>query len=81
MTREELVNELTPVVQKLFQNPELVIVDDMSADNVSTWTSLSFMQLLSVIEEKYGFRFKMMELLKLKNMGAVLEATLAHINA
>jgi len=79
MTREELIKEITPIVQEIFQDKELKIEDGLNATSVSAWTSLSFMQLLTSIEEKYEFKFKMMELLRLKNMGAVLDATLTHL--
>ena len=59
--------------------PELVLTDDLCAADVNTWTSLSFMQFLTAIEEHFGFKFKMMELLKLKNMGAVIDSVLTHV--
>lgn len=79
MTREELVNEVQTIARDIFLKPELVLTDDLCAANVDTWTSLSFMQFLTAIEEHFSFKFKMMELLKLKNMGAVIDATLSHI--
>lgn len=79
MNREQLVEEIQTIAREIFAKPELVIADTTSAMDVDTWTSLSFMQFLTAIEEKYGFRFKMMELLQLRNMGAVIDATLKHI--
>lgn len=79
MNREQLVEEIQVIAQEVFAKPELVISDAMGASDVDTWTSLSFMQFLTAIEDKYGFRFKMMELLQLRNMGAVIDATLKHI--
>ena len=79
MNREQLVKEIQVIAQEVFAKPELVITDAMNAADVDTWTSLSFMQFLTAIEDKYGFKFKMMELLQLRNMGAVIDATLKHI--
>lgn len=78
MTREELITELTPIVRAVFQKPELELTDELNGTNVDTWTSLTFTQLLGEIEKKYGFKFKMMELLKLKNMGAIIDSVLKH---
>jgi len=58
----------------------IVLNDDMSAGNVANWTSLSFMQLLTEIENQFGFKFKMMEILKLQTMGAVIDATYKHVS-
>lgn len=79
MERNKLKEEIQVVARDVFAKPELVIADAMSATDVDTWTSLSFMQFLTAIEEKYGFKFKMMELLQLRNMGAIIDATLKHI--
>ena len=79
MNREDLAKEIEVIAREIFAKPELVITDAMSAADVDTWTSLSFMQFLTAIEDKYGFKFKMMELLQLRNMGAVIDATFKHI--
>mgnify|MGYP003486160171 CR=1 FL=1 len=80
MNREQLVEEIQAIAREIFAKQELVITDTMSAADVDTWTSLAFMQFLTAIEDKYGFKFKMMELLQLRNMGAVIDATLKHVN-
>ncbi len=79
MTREEIIEKLTPVARTIFANPELVITDDMSAENVSTWTSLAFMQFLTEIENQFGFKFKMMELFNLKTMGNIIASIEKHM--
>ena len=81
MERRDLEQEIQVIARQIFTKPELIINDTMSAPDVDTWTSLSFMQFLTAIEDKYGFKFKMMELLQLRNMGAVIDATLKHVNA
>ena len=80
MNREQLVEEIQTIAREVFAKPELVITDALTAADVDTWNSLSFMQFLTAIEDKYGFKFKMMELLKLRNMGAVIDATLKHLS-
>ena len=79
MNREHLVEEIQVIARDIFAKPELVINDAMGVADVDTWTSLSFMQFLTAIEDKYGFKFKMMELLQLRNIGAVVDATMKHV--
>ena len=81
MEREDLKNEIQEIAREIFAKPELEITNAMGAADVDTWTSLSFMQFLTAIEDKYGFKFKMMELLQLRNMGAVIDATMKHVSA
>lgn len=79
MEREKLVVEVQELAREVFEKPDMVISDTMSAADVDTWISLNFMKFLTAVEDKYGFKFKMMELLQLRNMGAVIDATLKHV--
>ena len=80
MERNEIVAQLTTIASEIFQVENLVLTEDMSATNVDTWTSLTFMQLLTAIEENFGFRFKMMELIQIKNMGDIIRSIESHTN-
>lgn len=80
MERNEIVAQLTTIASEIFQVENLVLTEDMSATNVETWTSLTFMQLLTAIEENFGFKFKMMELIQIKNMGDIIRSIESHTN-
>ena len=79
MNRDVLKNEIQAIARDVFQKPELVVNDALSAADVDTWTSLSFTQFIAAIEKQYDFKFKLMELLQLRTMGAIVDATLKHI--
>lgn len=74
MERQEIIERLTPIAQKVFESPNLVLTDDLSAEALDTWTSLAFMQFLDAIEKDFGIKFKMMELLSLKTMGNIIDS-------
>ena len=78
MDRKEIVEKLTPIAQRVFEQPDLELTDSLSPETVDTWTSLAFMKLLEAIEQQFGFRFKMMELLSLKTMGDVIDTIAKH---
>lgn len=80
MTKFEIIDNLTPIIREAFQNENMVISDELSAENVETWTSLSFMQLLTRIEDVFGFKFKMMEIIQLKTMGDIVNAMEKHLS-
>lgn len=81
MNREEIIEKLIPIARHIFADEAMALSDDLSAANMANWTSLSFMQFLTEIENQFGFKFKMMEILKLQNMGAVINAIESHTNA
>ena len=78
MDRLAVINRLTPIAQKVFENDKLILSDEFSAETLDTWTSLSFMQFLAAIEQEFGFMFRMMELLSLKTMGNIIDAIANH---
>ncbi len=79
MNREEIIEKLTPIVRANLHNESLELRDDLSAENVSTWTSLAFMQMLTDIENEFGIKFKMMELIRLRTMGDIIQSLEAHL--
>ncbi len=78
MTREEILTKLTPIVQEIFTDNSLVLNDAMSAENTEAWTSMSFMLLLTEIENQFSFKFKMLEILRLQTMGAIINSIEQH---
>ena len=50
MERNAIIEKITPVFRKVLNNPTIVIVDELSANNVDNWDSLSHMLLISEIE-------------------------------
>lgn len=78
MEKKEIIEKLTPIVQDVFADSTIEIMDQMNAENVEAWTSLSFMQLLARIEEEFCFKFKIFELINIHNMGELVAAIGKH---
>ena len=72
MERNAIIEKITPVFRKVLNNPTIVIVDELSANNVDNWDSLSQMLLISEIEEVLNIKFKLKELNKMKNVGDLI---------
>lgn len=79
MNRDEIKEQLQPIAREIFSNPNLIITDELDASNISNWTSLTFTMFLTKIENVFGIKFKMMELLKLKNMGEIINSIMTHL--
>ena len=78
MTREQIIDTLTPMVREVFDNPAMVIEPDMGPDPVDGWTSLAFMQLLAKVEEAFGVKFKIFELVGIRTLGDLMAAIEKH---
>lgn len=72
MERNEIVEKLTAVFQEVFSDSSLVLNDDMTANDVEKWDSLTHMLMISTVEERFGVKFKLKELNKLKKVGDIV---------
>ncbi len=80
MERTELNTQLTVIFRKIFNDEKLVLLDDLTADDVDTWDSLSHMLLITEIEDHFGIKFKLRELNRMKNVGALLDIVQSKLN-
>lgn len=73
MENLELKNKLTKIFQSTFNEYSLNLTDDLTANDVDGWDSLTHMILISEIEKDFNIKFKLKELNKMKNVGALIE--------
>lgn len=78
MDRKLVVERIAPIAREVFEDPNLEILDSLDATQVDNWTSLTFMQLLGKVEEEFGFKFSMMELIRIRAMGDLVNVVMQH---
>ena len=70
MTTIEKVNSIFRMV---FDNEEINIRAEMTADDVDGWDSLSHVNLILALEKGFNIRFSQREVLSFKNVGDLLK--------
>jgi acyl carrier protein len=73
MERDEVVNRLTPVFRKIFINDTLNLTNELTANDVENWDSLSHMLLITAIENEFTIKFKLKDLNKMRNVGDMID--------
>lgn len=76
MSREEVYERLNEVFQDVFNDDDLMVSDNTTAADVDGWDSLRHITLLSAIEDEFDITFAMKEVVKLKNVGQMVDAIL-----
>lgn len=79
MERTEIVDKLTVIFRNVFNSENIVLRDDMTADDVDSWDSLTHMAMISEVEKCFSIKFKLKELNKLRQVGdliAIVESKL-----
>lgn len=65
---------LNSVFREVFDDDEINIAPEMTADDVDGWDSLSHVNLILAVETSFHVRFSQKDLLKMKNVGDLVNA-------
>lgn len=72
MERNLIENKLTEIFREVFNDSALVLQEDMTANDVENWDSLTHMMMIAKVEEVFGVKFRLKELNKLKRVGDII---------
>ncbi len=73
MERNEIHEKLQEVFRDVFDEDELEISDETTADDVEAWDSLTHVQLIVEVEKAFGVKFSTGEVIKMKNVGEFID--------
>ncbi|MCR5301296.1 MAG: acyl carrier protein [Lachnospiraceae bacterium] len=80
MTREEVYERLNAVFADVFDDEELTVNDETTAADVEGWDSLIHITLIDAVEEEFDISFDMKTIVKLKNVGEMVDVILEEAN-
>lgn len=66
------IEELSEVFRVVFDDEELVVTEENSANDIERWDSMTHVLLLSAIEERFGIEFNQKEIRKFQTVGDLL---------
>lgn len=64
--------KLTDIFREVFDYESLILNDEMTADDLDAWDSLSHINLIIAIEIAFGIEFKHSEVQSFANVGELL---------
>ncbi len=73
MDNASVWTKLTRVFQELFDDNQIVIGHETTADDIEEWDSLSHIQLMIAIEKAFDMRFNTGEIAHLVNVGEMVD--------
>lgn len=74
MSKQEIFLKLQDIFRKVMKNENLVIEDEMTAEEIQEWNSLANQELIMTIENEFHIKFSLMEMLDLDSVGNILSA-------
>jgi acyl carrier protein len=79
MERIEVIDKLTAIFRKIFSNNSLILTNELTANDVDRWDSLSHMILITEIEKAFSIKFKLKDLNKMRNVGAMIDTIITKL--
>ncbi len=76
-----IFEELNKIFRTVFDDEDITVQDESTAADVDGWDSLSHVNLIIAIEQKFKIKFSTKELLTFKNVGDLRRAIESKVNA
>ncbi len=80
MTEEEIYKQLNELFVKVFKRSDIVINAETSARDIPEWTSLTYMTLVFEIEQEFGFKIKLKDMMMWQKVGDMVQTINKKIN-
>lgn len=73
MERSLITGRLTAIFRAVFNDDAIVLRDDLTANDISNWDSLTHMLMIGEVEKEFSVKFKLKELGKLENVRSLVD--------
>jgi len=73
MTEVEVIAKLEQVFRDIFDEEELIINNETTAEDIEDWDSLAHINLVVSIEKEFDVKFALGELQALRNVGGMVD--------
>lgn len=80
MSREEVFERLNEVFRDVFDDDAIVVTDNTTADDIEEWDSLEHINLIAAVEQEFGMKFNMGQIVSMKNVGEMADIILSKIS-
>jgi acyl carrier protein len=68
-----LLNRLQAVFRTFFKNESIHLTETTTTEEIENWDSITHLNLINEIENQFGISFSFEEILKMKNVGELIE--------
>lgn len=79
MTREAAYEKLNEVFRDVFDDEAIVVNDATTSNDIEDWDSLEHINLIAAVEQEFGMKFSMGQVVTMKNVGEMMDIILSQI--
>lgn len=77
MTREEVFERLNEVFRDVFDDETICVSETTTSNDIEDWDSLEHINLISAVEQEFGMKFNMGQVVTMKNVGEMADIVMA----
>ncbi|MFD1613961.1 acyl carrier protein [Gelatiniphilus marinus] len=72
MTKEIILEKISAAFTKILEHSNFKLEDNTTANDVDGWESITHMLIITEIEQMFGIKFKLMDLMNMDNIGDLI---------
>ena len=76
MTREEVFERLNKVFRDVFDDDDITVTETTTSADIDDWDSLEHINLVAAVEQEFGMKFTMGQVVTMKNVGGMVDIIL-----
>ena len=79
MTRQEIFEKLNEIFMDVLDLDNCELTNEVTANDIEEWDSLSHIQLVVAIEKSFGIKFTSFEIMKWRNVGEMVDSLIGKL--
>lgn len=79
MSREEVFVKLNEVFQDVFDDESIEVGEATTSNDIEDWDSLEHINLIAAVEQEFGVKFNMGQVVTMKNVGEMADIILSQL--
>ena len=79
MTREQTFEKLNVVFRDVLDDDSICVTDTTTSDDIEDWDSLEHINLIAAVEQEFGMKFNMGQVVTMKNVGEMADIIMSQL--
>ena len=79
MNVEEVIKLINPIFIDVMENEKITLNSKISSKDIEEWDSITYVQLIVVIEKYFKIKFTALEVQNFKNVGEICESIIKRL--
>ena len=79
MSREEVFVKLNEVFRDVFDDESIEVSEVTTSNDIEDWDSLEHINLIAAVEQEFGEKFNMGQVVTMKNVGEMTDIILSQL--